>query len=243
MPILTQLILVALGVLLVGVEPSKEAGVTIFDDRIIEGEYLSEKGKLECAIGEQMAKNLGLKPGSKMVLLTQGYDGSTGALKFRVKGIFRTGSMEIDRSMVLICLDDARNLLMAPDMVNSIAIMTTSPKEVDKTVAALRSKLSGKKLEVPGWKKLMPDLVQFVTLDSMSGYLFLGLLLIVVVFGVLSSVFSSILERTKELGIMLALGTKPRQVVLMVMMEALCLTIVGLSIGLAVGLGRVYVGR
>jgi len=221
----------------VGIEPEKEANVTIFDDRIVKGEYLSQDGKLECLIGERMAKNLQLKTGSKMVLLTQGRDGSMGALKFTVRGIFRVGSMDMDRSMVLVNLEDARDLLMASGMVNSIAIKTDSPDEIYNVVSVLKSNLSGKGYEVLGWKELMPELVQFINMDNIKDSIFLGLLMLVVIFGVLSAVFSSVLERTNEFGLMLALGTRPYQVVLLVIMEALCLTLAGLAGGLAIGLG------
>lgn len=129
-------------------------------------------------------------------------------------------------------------------MINSIAITTDSPNDVHKVVSRLKENLSAIKdennhikFEVLGWKKLMPDLVQFVILDSVGAYLFLGVLAIVVIFGILSAVFASVLERIHEFGIMLALGTKPKQIIMMVMLEALLLTIVGVGIGLAIGLG------
>lgn len=225
------------GAFLVGIKPDLEREVTVFDDKIISGEYIDDSQKRQCVVGSILARNLNLKVGSKLVLLTQGYDGSTGAFKFTVRGIFRTLSPEMNRNLVLISLKDARNLLRADELISSIAIMTPSHKEVRKTAQLLRSDLSGKGFEVLGWKELMPELVKLVTLDSISGYVMLGMLLLVVVFGVLSTILSSVLERTREFGIMLALGTRPHQVVFLVLTEAFLLTMVGMVFGLIIGLG------
>lgn len=234
----------SLGGMVVGINPEMESKVTIIQDKIIHGKSLVGSKTRECLIGDKMAKNLEAKVGDKLVTLVQGFDGSTGAIKFRIRGIYKTGSDEMDRTLVFINLQDARNLLAAPGMINSIAITTDSPNDVHKVVSRLKENLSAIKdennhikFEVLGWKKLMPDLVQFVILDSVGAYLFLGVLAIVVIFGILSAVFASVLERIHEFGIMLALGTKPKQIIMMVMLEALLLTIVGVGIGLAIGLG------
>lgn len=231
------------GAFIIGVKPELESEVTLFDNKIVKGKYLSENAGMECVVGKQLAQNLGLKTGSPMVILTRGIDGSTGALKFKVRGIFRVTSPKMNRSTVLIHVDDARELVRAYGMVNSIAIMVDSPDQVNKTVQYLKSKLS----EIPGneknnfevlsWKEMMPEMVKFINLDNLWGYFFMGLLMLVVIFGVLSAIFSSILERTTEFGIMLALGTKPVQVILLVMLEAFCLTSMGLVLGLIIGLG------
>jgi len=233
----------SLGGMVVGINPELESKVTIVQDRVIKGKSLIGSKMRECLIGEKMAKNLKVNVGDNLVTLVQGFDGSMGAIKFSIRGIFKTGSDEMDRSLVFINLQDAGELLAAPDRVNSIAITTDSPKDVPEVVSRLKENLYGIKdennhikFELLGWKKLMPDLVQFVILDSVGNYLFLGVLAIVVIFGILSAVFASVLERTHEFGIMLAIGTKPGQLIMMVMLEALLLTIVGVGIGLVIGL-------
>ena len=230
----------SIGAFAVGIDPDRESKVTVFDDKIIKGEYLTKDSTRECIIGKQMADNLDLTIGSKLVILTQGIDGSTGAYKFRVKGIFKVGAPEMDRTMVLVHIEDMRDLLRAYGMANSIAIKTTSPDNIYKTVDSLKQKLSGQGYEILGWKQLMPDLVELISWDNIKDNFFFGLIMTVVIFGVLSAVFASVLERTNEFGLMLALGTKPNQVVMLVMVEAFLLTLLGLVIGLAIGLGISY---
>lgn len=228
----------SIGGMVIGIDPDKEPGVTVINKKMFKGEFLSNKDRNRILIGEKLAQNLNVELGSKIVILTQGIDGSTGALPYKVKGIFRTGTDGMDRGMAFITLSDAQYLLRADDMVDSIALSTDTPRDVPAVVTALREKLSPlkHKFEVLGWKELMPELVQFVTLDSVCGYMFLAVLIIVVIFGVLSAVFTSVLERTREFGIMLALGTRPAQVVQMVMMEAFCLTFTGVVLGFILGM-------
>mgnify|MGYP003731639761 CR=1 FL=1 len=230
------------GALVVGIEPDLEKSVTKIYKHMASGEYLSKNDKMQCVIGEKMAKILKLKVGDNMVLLTQGIDGSTGAIKFKVKGLFRAGADELNRSLVFITLKDMRDLVLAPDMVDSIAIMTESPRDVPAVYKFLQSRFAGmttngKKFEILDWKQLIPEMVDFVAIDNIGAYIFLTLLMIVVIFGVLSAVFSSVLERFPEFGIMMALGTRPNQIILLVMLEGFLLTGIGIVVGLAVGIG------
>jgi ABC-type lipoprotein release transport system permease subunit len=232
----------SLGTLLVGVLPGREQSVTVLAERLLKGDFLVEGRKGKCVIGEKMADLLGAGPGDPVVFLAQGIDGSMGALKLRVVGIFRTGTDEMDRGLVLIALQDMQDLLNAPGMANTIAVMTESMRDADAVTAAIRRSISDGTYDVMGWKELMPELVQFVVFDSVAGYIFLALLLLVIIFGVLSTIFMTVLERTREFGMMLALGTRPALVTWMVLLEAFLLTAVGVTAGTAAGLGLSWHG-
>jgi len=232
----------SVGSFLTGVDPRREARVSIIPQRIIKGRYLEPDDHRACVIGSRLAENLELSIGSSLVFLTQGFDGSIGAHKYKVKGIFKTTSNDLNETFAFITLEDARELWYAHGRVNSIALMTDNPRRIPDMTAMLRAALSASGYEVLDWKELMPGLVSFVTVDSIGGYIFLALLVIVVAFGVLSSVFTSVLERTREFGVLLALGTTPGQIVVMVMLEAALLTLAGVVIGLVVGLALSYYG-
>lgn len=227
----------SVGALLVGIDPLKESKVMILSKRISDGAYLDERDSRLCIIGKKMAENLDVKTGSDIVFLSQGIDGSMAAQRFRIKGIFSTGIDEMDQGFAFIPLGDAQQMLYAFNMVDSIALMTPNPHKVSSLVESLKNSFNGGNFEILQWKELMPELVQMVTLDSIIGYILLALILIVVIFGVLSAIVMSILERHHEFGIMLALGTKPGQIVLLVLLEAVLLTATGVAIGLVVGLG------
>jgi putative ABC transport system permease protein len=231
------------GAMIAGVIPVMETASTVIGEKIIRGNFLGDVPELQVVIGENLAKNLNLDIGSDLALVTQGYDGSMGALRYSVAGIFNSGSQEMDRSMVYMHLDDAQNLVRAYDMISSIAIMTDSPGKVDKIIGNLQKVITdniGAQLTVLGWDKLLPELLEFVNLDKVFSYIFLTPLLLIVIFGILSTILASVLERTNEFGVMLALGTKPRQIVAMIMTESVLLTTLGLILGLVIGLGAAY---
>jgi ABC-type antimicrobial peptide transport system permease subunit len=91
------------------------------------------------------------------------------------------------------------------------------------------------RMEVMAWDELMPELVQFIVMDDVSGYIFDFILFMVVAFGVLNTIQMSVFERTREFGVMLAIGTSPSQVVSMVMVESLFISLIGVALGLALG--------
>ncbi len=223
------------GGMVIGIDPERESNVTILNKRIIKGEFLEKTDEKSCVIGEGLAKNLGADTGSKIVILGQSYDGSTGAAKFTVKGILRSSLSELDRSLMLVNLSDNQLLFRADNLVTSIVIMTDRPRETEEIAAYLKKKISGEEYETLSWKELMPEMVQFINIDNYIGYIFQGLILLVVIFGVLSAIFTSVLERTREFGIMLALGTGPAQIVFLVLLETLFVTSLGVGIGFLSG--------
>jgi ABC-type lipoprotein release transport system permease subunit len=230
------------GAMVVGVDPAGEKLLSATPRKIFQGSYLSGGGGKECVIGHRLSVNMEAPPGSDIVVITQGIDGSTGALRFRVSGVFRTGLPDIDESMVFIPLEQARDLLQAPGMAHAIVVGAKDPDGVEPILAGLKKALPGSGFEVLGWRELLPGLVQFINLDRIFDNIFVLLLLLVVTFGVLSAVFSSVLERIREFGVMMALGTRPSQVVLLVMLETLVLVGLGIVTGTLIGLGvSVYV--
>lgn len=228
------------GGMVVGIDPELEPQVSTISRKVAQGEFLAAGDRKVCLIGHQLARNLEVQPGMKVVAMTQGVDGSTGALKFRVKGILRTGIDEMDRVMVFVPLDDVRYLINAEEVVHTVVLSVERPDDVDQVVADLESRLPSDTTAVLGWRELVPDLIEFIELDDAFGDVFLAIVLLVVVFSVLSAVLTSVLERTHEFGLMLALGTRPRQIVAMVLAETLLLTAVGLAVGVGVGLAIAY---
>ncbi len=224
------------GGMVVGIDPAGEKKLTTLHRKIVRGKYLHRESSAECIIGERMAENLGVDLGSPLVILTQGVDGSTGAVRFTVTGIFRTGIDEMDRTLAFVNLPDGDQLLNSYGMIHALVINVSNPRQVEEVVSDLMSRIPGESLEVVDWKKLIPGLLEFSELDKAFSHIFLGLLMLVVIFGVLSAIFAAILERTREIGLMLALGTRPEQVVLIVLLESLILTATGVIIGLGIGL-------
>ena len=91
-----------------------------------------------------------------------------------------------------------------------------------------------------GWDELTPELIQAIVMDKVSGYFFYLILLAITAFGVLNTVQMSVFERTREIGIMMAIGTRPGQIVRLVLMESVFISLIGVFLGIILGSSLSY---
>lgn len=228
------------GALIQGVEPAREQTVTSLHRMVLPGgRYLADDDKNTVVMGSVLAKNLGVKTGDVVSMLGQAFDGSIAAGKFIVAGLFASGNPEYDRSLVLMPFESASRTFAMMGYVNSITVRLTNPSLMNDVRDSIRDNAldaSGTgELEVMGWDELMPELVQFIIMDDVSAYIFDFILFMIVAFGILNTIQMSVFERTREFGIMLAIGTSPGQVTAMVLVETLFISLIGTLLGLALG--------
>ncbi len=225
------------GVLIRGIDPEQEVKITAIKDRIIKGGYLkpdSDKGVL---IGYRLADRLNAEIGDKIVLMVQAADGSLSADLFRLKGIFKMGAIEMDSAIVFITLKDAQRLAALDGRVTEIAVMLRSAEDVIPLSESLKRRLAPFGYEVYTWQELMPGLKEMIDLDNVFMYIILIIVLVVVSLGILNTMLMSIMERTREFGIMMAMGTKPHQVVALVLLESFIIGLIGIILGAGIGIG------
>lgn len=225
------------GILIIGVDPEVEPEFTTLKDKIVAGKYLSAAGGRQILIGEKLAQILKVGLGEKIVLMTQAADGSMGADAYRVSGLFATGSQDSDKGMCFIPLAAAQELVALGDRLSEITMIVDNADDVDRITAELAGKLDPKRYEVLSWKEISPWLLQFIELDDVSFYIIGLVVFAIVALGILNTMLMSILERIREFGLMMAMGTKPRQIVGLVMLEALLLGLVSIIIGNILGCG------
>lgn len=223
------------GALLIGVEPEAEARVTTLFEAVVVGAPLAPGEHMTVLIGDRMAEALGAAVGDELAVVAQANDGSLAAARFRVAGIFRTKIDELDSWTAYTTLAAAREFLAAPDGATAVAIRLRDRGATDGAVAALASEL-GARYEVLGWQRLLPMVIQSVRFHEVLGYAILLVLFVIVAVGITNAVLMAVLERTREFGVMLALGTRPSRLVLLVVTEALLIGAGGLVLGNAVGL-------
>jgi putative ABC transport system permease protein len=226
------------GVLVVGVVPEHE--FSSVREKIREGSYLSTADKNGILIGDSLAKNLNVSMGGELTILTQAYDGSIGAGVFRVSGIFRSGSAAFDRSMAFINLPAAQYLLSMDGPVTELTILLKDSRDTAKQQREIIALLDPAKYEVMPWRKLIPDLVQFVDMSKTFGSVYYFLILVVVGFGILNTILMAVMERYREFGVMMALGTRPSQIVRLIMIESTLIALIGIVIGDALGFAVSY---
>jgi ABC-type lipoprotein release transport system permease subunit len=203
---------------------------------ITEGRYLDGLDAPEVVIGSVMARNLKVTAGDELTFLGNGRDGSFAAGVVRVVGIFDSGSADLDRSLVQVPLGYFQESFAMGDAGHVIAMSVGALSGVQATVSAIETMLDGRgELVVLDWEALNPGLKQAIQADMASAWFMYGVLIILVAFSVLNTQLMSVLERTREFGVIMALGIKPRRLALLVLLETFLMALLGLLIGVALG--------
>jgi putative ABC transport system permease protein len=227
------------GILVTGIDPGREANVSTIKHLIRQGDYLSDSDANEALIGKLLAKNLKVTPGDELVVLGQGRDGSVAATVISVKGIYSSGQDEFDRSSIQITLKNFQNVYAMRGAVHEVVILGKSldaVQKIKKIVADEIKKIDNNgELAVLDWMELLPGLVEGIKMDLYSGIIFYLILVIVVAFSILNTFLMSIFERTREFGVMMAIGTTPGRLMKLLLLESTAMTILGIIIGIIAG--------
>ncbi|MBU0763929.1 MAG: FtsX-like permease family protein [Bacteroidetes bacterium] len=197
----------------------------------VNGTYLSpdDDGVL---IGDRMARFLKVGVGDTIVLLGQGYHGVSAAGKYPVRGFIRMPNPEIDNQMVYMPLESCRYLYSAEGLLTSVSIALEKPKELIKTVDAVRQAVAGDEYEIMSWKEMLTELVQQIESDNYSGIIMLWILYVIIGFGVFGTVLMMTAERRKEFAVAISVGMQKRTLVFIVFIEMIMLALLGIVSGI-----------
>lgn len=226
------------GAAVIGVDPDREGQVTTLPERVRQGRFLAAGGTREVVLGQRLAEALGVAPGDELLVYGVAYSLETAYELFTVVGTMRLPQTELERTLALISLDDAREFFVLDGRLSEVAVLAESADDTQAVRASLQEVLGGVGggFEVYTWDELMPELANLVFLDDAGMYLMLVILVIVVGFGILNTILMAILERQNELGMMMALGLRARSVFRLVYWESILMASIGLVIGLALSL-------
>ena len=231
------------GVLMMGVSPQDEARVTSIFKVVVTGAPLRATDSTGALIGVMLAESLGAGVGDELILVGQAYDGSLSSARVPVRGIFRTNIEQYDGYVAVMPLGAVREFLAAPNGVTSIALRLQDRERLGLVAPRLQAML-GERYEVVGWPTLLPLVVTSVRFHEVMGYLIVTIFFAIVAAGVANPILMSVIERTREFGVMLAVGMSPSRLLRLVLWEALLLGALGVLVGNIVGLGTtLYFGR
>ncbi|MCW8873842.1 MAG: ABC transporter permease [Xanthomonadales bacterium] len=224
------------GIQLIGVQPGVEPHVSSIPNLVRRGRYLERDDVAEIVLGSVMARNLKADVGSEITLLGSGRDGSFAAGIVTVVGVFESGSSDMDRSFAEVPLAWFQDTFTMGDHGNSIAIALGDLAEVPAAVQSAKSVIGTREgLVVVDWNTLHPGLRQAIQADLSSGWFMYGVLIILVAFSVLNTQLMSVMERTREFGVISALGIRPRRLAALVLLETALMALIGLALGLCLG--------
>jgi ABC-type lipoprotein release transport system permease subunit len=225
------------GAEILGVVPSQEQKVTVLQTRMVKGSYLTEGMPKGIVMGNKFATTIGVGVGSEIILLTQAADGSMGNDLYTVVGLFHTGIDAIDRGLVLMSLDSLQELLRLPPVrIHEVGIKLHAITEATATAAALGGQLSKNlPVRVRAWPELVPELADYVQFNRGVTFILFFIFFLLAVIGIVNTMLMAVIERTRELGMLMAVGMRPVQVVGLILAEAAGLATASLVLGAVVG--------
>ncbi|MGD8914461.1 MAG: ABC transporter permease [Candidatus Thiodiazotropha sp.] len=228
------------GVMLIGMDPLRESRVTELSKRIGIGRYLTPEDEYALILGATTANNLQVRLGDEVIII--GYDryGAMVAESFTLIGIITSGEMGLDKGMAITSLATLQQMVDLNDQVTTFVISSDETR-IPTLVSELEQSLQDEPLEIMPWYTMFPVMKEWITLHNGFLYLFLGVVLFIVLAGQLNTLLLSMLERTREFGVLMAVGTSAFQIAGILLIEAVVIGIVGVIFGIILGTVIVYI--
>lgn len=217
------------GAQIIGVQYEKEAIWSSLTRMQLQGRYIEGPG--EAFIGSALARNLGITIGDELVILGTAIEGGVAALVAEVVGTYTSGQPELDRAIVQVPLQDFQDAwTLAPDEAHTIIVIAESVAASEK----LAPQLARAGVRSLNWRDLQPEMVQMMEMKLIGTYVMFILVAIIVIFSVVNSFMMIIFERTREFGMLMAVGMRPHHIIIQLQIEALLVCLLGIILGLAI---------
>lgn len=229
------------GVRIIGIDPQKEERTTKFSRKVTEGRVFSETATGEAILGKGLAKILKANLEDEVIIVSQGADGSIANDMYKIVGLVDSGDELNDRIAFYLPLAAAQELLVLEDRVHEVALTVNHLDDVEAVCSHVREGIDLSVYSVDPWQEFARAFYIAMKADKQGMWIMLVIIVLVVAIGVLNTVLMSVLERRREYGVLKAVGTKPSQIVKMVLMEVNVLGVVCILVGTVVGLILNYI--
>jgi ABC-type lipoprotein release transport system permease subunit len=221
------------GVMLNGIDPEKEKAVTAIYKYIQNGSYFADNKKNGILIGEKLARKLKIKMRSKVVLTMQSISGNITSAAFKVIGIYKTSNSTFDGHNGYVRKSDLAAIIgVGMQTSHEIAIAVYNDKESEGLVASLKHKCNDDKLSIERWDELMPELGLMTNTMGYLVYIFMSIIFLALSFGIINTMLMAVMERMREIGMLMAIGMNKTKIFLMIMLETILLMLTGSFVGL-----------
>ena len=226
----------AVGGMLTAIEPEKEAHLSRLADSLIKGKYLQAGDGNQIYIGNELARRLKVDLGDIVTFIGSGADYSFAADNLKIKGIFQTGLFEFDAAAAFLDKGYFDQIMASDNYATHFIVLPEEPEQAEQLAAGIGADL-GPKYESASWNQIMAALVKAMQLDSVFGYITLGIIFTVIFFVIMIYTFLAVFARIRELGILRAIGTKPSEIFIMLILESCLLALVSVLLGGLIGGG------
>lgn len=223
------------GVLVVGMDPEAEERFNQLSDKLVAGTYL-DTGDHGALVAQELAKFLDCDVGDSLVLLGQGFHGASAAALLPVRGIIHFASPELDKRLVYVTCPHAQEIFSTGNRLTSLVVEPVSPRGSNRLAETLVAAVGTDTYAVRTWQELLPELVQQISGDNAGGLIMLGILYMVVAFGIFGTVLMMTSERMREFGVVNALGLPGGRLAMMAAVEILCIALMAGIAGTVISL-------
>ncbi|MFY9150820.1 MAG: FtsX-like permease family protein [Prolixibacteraceae bacterium] len=222
------------GVKVTGIVPEDEKQVTNLYSKIVEGSYFEDGKRNPIVIGRKLADKLKVKLKSKVVITLQDMEGNMTGASFRIEGIFETSNTVFDEMSVFVRNSDiSRIMVMNENSSHEIAVLLHQNEKLDDVDQTLITDFPG--LDIKTWREIMPEVSLVESSFGLTMFIFIGIILLALLFGIVNTMLMAVLERTKELGMLMAIGMNKVRVFNMILMETVMLSLFGGVCGIVLG--------
>ena len=218
------------GVQIVGINPAEEKKLTSISDKLIEGTYLNKFKRNPIVIGKALADKLDLNLRSKIVITLQDINSNIVSTSFRVEGIFKTSSSMFDEATLFVKMDDLEQITGLSGQIHEIAILANSINNADKIKSDLSKEIGENKAET--WSDIAPELGYANEMMSRFIYIFMGIIFLALAFSIINTMLMAVLERRKELGMLMSVGMNKSRIFSMITLETLFISALATPIGM-----------
>ena len=218
----------------IGIDPESENKLTSLEKKLIKGQYLTNDSR-GILLAKGLADLMKVDVGDSVLIYGQGLYGVTAAELIPVQGIVEFKLPAQNKSFSYVSIPFSQWIYSAPDRLTSVSIMIKDSKELDDVHAEVRA-LFDETYDVMTWKELSPELLQSIQVDNAQGIIMLGILYVVIAFGIFGTIMMMTTERVKEFGILISIGMKKWKLYLVTSLETIFISFIGVAAGVIVSL-------
>lgn len=233
-----------LSVLVTGIDPAQDNEVFHFQDTLIEGRLLNKGEQNGMVMGSWLAEDIGAKIGYWVTLVTRGNGGFFEAIDVQVVGIVNCPNPNVNRALIMMDKDTAGSVLGMDGAVTEIDILLPSRADVDIEVTKIQASLEAgghSDLQAQSWREMAKDYLAIAEAKRGGTGIILFLVFIIAAVGISNTMLMAMFERTRELGMMRAMGMKDSHIRLAFILEAGGIGLLGALAGIILGaLGNLY---
>ena len=228
------------GVRIIGIDLDRENEATRFYKKTADGRTFTAPDAYEVMLGIGLAKTLKAGPGDTAVIVSQGADGSIANDLYVVVGIIETGDNLVDNVMFYLPLATAQELLVLEGRIHEMVIIADDLEYVLQVTDEINAMLVGTNLKAAPWQEFAASFYRAMKADQEGTWIMLFIIIIIVAVGVLNTVLMTVLERTREYGVLRAIGTSPKRVFSLVIYEVSFMALISIVVGTIIGVGINY---